>query len=306
MKAFQIGVEGRDPTIFRSFEVDGRITTDTTYRTRIIECFSDVVGKTFLDVGAADGFEARALSTRGATSTVVLEGKDSLYQHALKAAELFAHSNHTVVKGDARVADELGLGRFDVVLCFGFLYHMANPFNVLKRIAHVTDDLLLLETHVAPESWAEARLLPKHRGTLMKRVRTLYLDGERFEGRVCIHRGDQAHSIGSLDDRWTYWLTQASLIKALTRSGFEILHWYHELDPMSPPVIREFGSLLGFGHANTKVFVVARVCPQRRVLVSGGTISDSAAAVMEPRIKESVLDRALFAHGRLVRKLTRR
>lgn len=306
MKAFQAGVEKRDPTIFRSFEIDGQITTDTTYRTRIVEFFTEVKDKTFIDVGAADRFEARALSVRGAASTIVLEGKEPLYRHALQAAELFAHSNHAVVKGDARAIDELGLGRFDVVLCFGFLYHMANPYNVLKRIAHVADDLLLLETHVAPESWAEGLLLPKHRGTLMRGTRTMYLDGERFEGRVCIHRGDQSHSIGSLDDRWTFWLTQASLVKALTRAGFEILHWYHELDPVTPSVIRDFGGKLGFGHANTKVFVVARVSPQRRADVEPGTISDSPTVVAKPHLTESMLDRVLFAQGRLVRKLMRR
>ena len=110
IKAFQPGVEKRDPTIFRSFEIDGQITTDTTYRTRIVESFTEVKDKTFIDVGAADGFEARALSVRGAASTIVLEGKEPLYRQALQAAELFAHSNHAVVKGDARAIDELGLG----------------------------------------------------------------------------------------------------------------------------------------------------------------------------------------------------
>ncbi len=306
MSAFQPGVEGRDPAIFRSFEIDGQITTDTTHRTRIIEFFTEVKGRTFLDIGGADGYEGRALSARGAASAVTLEGKESLYQHALKAAKLFSHPNHAVIRGDARVIDELGLGRFDVVCCFGLLYHMSNPFNLLKRIAHVADDLLLLETHVAPEGWAEGLLLPKHRGTLMRGMRTLYLDSQRFEGRICMHRGDQSHSKGSLEQRWTFWLSQASLVKALTRSGFEILYWHHEPDPCTPQVLGTFGSRLGFGHANTKVFVVARVCKQVRSDVGPGTISDNPTVVTEPQLAESMLDRALFAQGRLVRKLTGR
>ena len=46
------------------------------------------------------------------------------------------------------------------MLCFGFLYHLENPFNVLKRLRNVTGDLLLLETHVAPRSFAG--LLRRH------------------------------------------------------------------------------------------------------------------------------------------------
>jgi 2-polyprenyl-3-methyl-5-hydroxy-6-metoxy-1,4-benzoquinol methylase len=39
-------------------------------------------------------------------------------------------------------------GRFDIVLCYGLLYHLENPLAALRNIAAVCDDLLLLETIV--------------------------------------------------------------------------------------------------------------------------------------------------------------
>ena len=46
----------------RSFDVDGEDRQDVTYRTPIIEHYVDIAGKTFLDVGAADGYESRAVA----------------------------------------------------------------------------------------------------------------------------------------------------------------------------------------------------------------------------------------------------
>ncbi len=291
------------PGVFRTFEIDGALKTDTTYRTGIIESIVPVAGKTFLDVGAADGFESRALALRGAARALAVEGKESLYVQARKAADLLGLDNHDVLKADVRVIDELGLGTFDCVLCFGFLYHMSNSFNVLKRLAHVTNGLLLLETHIAPEPWAKRLLKDKLRGVHLAGVKTLYLDNERFEGRVCMHRGDQAHSKGSLDENWTFWLTAASLVKALTRAGFCIEAWHHEPDPHTPPIIARYGGMLGFGHANTKVFVVARVDPARLPSISPAEISSEPHALVRPRFAKTPADllnrMALSARSRL-------
>lgn len=293
--------EGESP--LRSFTIDGKPTTGTTHRTRIIESIYPVAGRSFLDVGANDGVEAQALAIRGASRAVALEGKRSRWEWAAKGGEALGLSNYEAVLGDARVTDELGLGTFDCVCCFGFLYHMSNPYNVLKRLAHVTGDLLLLETHIAPEPWTERDLLPKHQGVLLRGTRTLYLDGAQFEGRVCIHRGDPAKTQGSLDETWTYWLTAASLVKALTRSGFSVVEWHLELDAQTPEVIAKDGHALRLGHANTKIFVVARIDPARRAMISPGTISARPDAVVRPDMSESLGDRLAYQFGRVRRRL---
>jgi SAM-dependent methyltransferase len=42
------------------------------------------------------------------------------------------------------------MGRFDVVHCYGLLYHLADPAAALAAMASVCDDLFLLETKCAP------------------------------------------------------------------------------------------------------------------------------------------------------------
>ena len=39
------------------------------------------------------------------------------------------------------------VGRFDVVLFLGVLYHLKHPWVALERVASVCDGLLILETH---------------------------------------------------------------------------------------------------------------------------------------------------------------
>lgn len=293
-------------SVLRSFLIDGVETTDTTYRTRIVESITEIAGMRFIDVGAADGYEARAVAHRGASLALAVEGKDSLFAQAAEAAKISGLKNHSVMQGDIRRIDEYHLEEFDCALCFGVLYHMSNPFNLLKRLARVTNGLLLLETHVAPEPWAESLLLPKHSGSLLHGTRTLFLDGERFEGRVCLHRGMHVASKGSLDEEWTFWLTQASLIKALTCAGFSIEAWYHELDAATPPEILRYGGELGFGHANTKVFVVARLADRKPGPVAVGTVSLSAVRQVRPNFREQLVDRLAVLKGRGLRWLSAR
>jgi len=47
----------------------------------------------------------------------------------------------------------LTLGTFDLVLCFGLLYHLENPFLAVRHLAALTGSVLLIESVVAP--WHE-------------------------------------------------------------------------------------------------------------------------------------------------------
>jgi SAM-dependent methyltransferase len=51
------------------------------------------------------------------------------------------------------------LGKFDLVLCFGLLYHLENPFRVIRHLHAVTSQLLLIETMRVPGAHATMALL---------------------------------------------------------------------------------------------------------------------------------------------------
>jgi FkbM family methyltransferase len=44
----------------------------------------------------------------------------------------------------------LSLGTFDMVLCFGLLYHLENPFQTIRNLYALADPYLLIETMIAP------------------------------------------------------------------------------------------------------------------------------------------------------------
>ncbi len=239
----------------RSYIINGKETTETTYRTPIIEYYTDIKGKTFIDIGAADGYESRAVALRGAKHVLSVEGKEALIKSAFEARDYLGINNLDIQQKDARLIDTYGLGTFDVVLCFGYLYHMDNPFNMLKRLKNITNEILLLETHIAP--FRMDNLLAKHVHQLKRDFVEIELDGISFMGKTVYHRGEHAKSKGSLDAQWTFWLTIDSLFKALIRAGFLIRDFHFEQDASAPEVIKKYGALLGYGQANTKIFVVA-------------------------------------------------
>jgi len=51
------------------------------------------------------------------------------------------------------------LGTFDLVLCFGLLYHLENPFRAIRHLQAVTNRLLLIETMRVPDAHATMALL---------------------------------------------------------------------------------------------------------------------------------------------------
>jgi SAM-dependent methyltransferase len=57
------------------------------------------------------------------------------------------------------VEDSLAaLGRFEIVFCYGLLYHLESPVRALRNMAEVCDDLLLIETVVCDSPLPVARL----------------------------------------------------------------------------------------------------------------------------------------------------
>lgn len=141
-----------------------------------------VEGKTVLDIGAWDGYFSFEAERRGASRVVALdhyvwaldlegwerhqterrtEGTPPLPAHEVPglwqpeslpgkrgfdlAREALGSSVEAVVD-DFMDADLDSLGRFDVVLYLGVLYHMENPLAALRRLYEVTGELAVIET----------------------------------------------------------------------------------------------------------------------------------------------------------------
>jgi SAM-dependent methyltransferase len=238
----------------RRFELNGQARYDRTYRTPIIESVTGIAGKTFIDLGCGRGYESYSVAAHGAQAVLGVEGREAFLEVGRSGARYLGVEERVQFAAyDVRRIDEYGLPKADVVLHFGLLYHMDNPFNQLKHVRNICAGDLLLETQIAPLSFEGA---DRAQIAQLSDLSTVYLDGVAFEGRALDYVEDPAQAKGSLDRQRVFWLTVASVQKALDLAGFEVLLTVHNHIPAH---LQPWGELLGYHQKRLKAFFHARV-----------------------------------------------
>jgi len=99
---------------------------------------------TALDVGCGQGFFSELLHRTGMRVQGV-DGRDANVEEA--------HRKHPAIAFRQADVEDPGLGelgRFDLVLCLGLLYHLENPFRAVRNLESVTGHVLVGETRIAP------------------------------------------------------------------------------------------------------------------------------------------------------------
>jgi tRNA (mo5U34)-methyltransferase len=151
------GPAGADDYWFASpFDFDGQGTSTQPRhvqrrfrrRMRLLQIPKDLTGKTVLDMGSWDGFWAFECERRGAKRVLAIDTwvSERHYQTFLYAHERMG-SKIDHVRMDAHDLSPEAIGKFDLVLCLGLLYHLRHPLRALERIRSVTSDQLILETN---------------------------------------------------------------------------------------------------------------------------------------------------------------
>jgi tRNA (mo5U34)-methyltransferase len=126
---------------------------DTPARTAQLEIPADLTGKSVLDIGAWDGALSYEAERRGATRVLATDSfcwggegwgtKDGFdFAHAALGSKVESLEIDPMDLSPERV------GTFDVVLFVGVLYHMRHPLLALERVASVTRELAIVDTHV--------------------------------------------------------------------------------------------------------------------------------------------------------------
>jgi len=103
-----------------------------------------VAGKRVLDLGAGIGRLAEFFVEQGCDVLCV----DARPENIAKLRELYPQRKAAVV--DLEKDDLRGLGEFDVVFCYGLLYHIVDVLGMLKKAAGVCKEMMLIETCIAP------------------------------------------------------------------------------------------------------------------------------------------------------------
>ncbi len=104
----------------------------------------DLSGKRVLDIGCADGYFTFLAESRGAevVSIDAWPRQGFFLAHEIRGSRAEFHQlNVYDLQPDT-------LGMFDIVFFFGVYYHLKNPILALERIASVTREYAIVESHI--------------------------------------------------------------------------------------------------------------------------------------------------------------
>ena len=162
-----------------------------------------------IDLGAGGGELSAELAVRGA-SVVAVEGRE---ENARTIEELrerlgIAPERLSVAVADVRALDWQALGRFDVVVCSGLLYHLEldDQVALARAMRAACDRVAFVDTEVA---WGPVERRGGYSGHAFR---------EHDPGASADERA--AARLASLDNLESFWLTRASLHALLHDAGF--------------------------------------------------------------------------------------
>jgi tRNA (mo5U34)-methyltransferase len=136
---------------------DGIVTPgvdDTPSRMAPLELPSDLSGRSVLDIGAWDGFFSFEAERRGAgrvlaTDSYCWSGEGWGTKEGFLTASRILGSRVDDLEIDVMDLSPERVGTFDLVLFVGVLYHLRHPLLGLERVASVTGDQLIFDSHTA-------------------------------------------------------------------------------------------------------------------------------------------------------------
>lgn len=110
-----------------------------------------------LDVGCGVGDSSKFLLEEG-FDVVAVDGRR---ENVAEAGRRYPEAKFLTANAEDLPAGELGI--FDLVLCFGLLYHLENPFRTIRSLSALTSKVLLVESMCAPGKEPSMQLLDEFR-----------------------------------------------------------------------------------------------------------------------------------------------
>ncbi len=128
----------------------------TNARLQHLESLSlPLTGKSIIDVGCGVGRFSTYLSEKGADVLCV----DGRVENIVKLEELYPTRKSAVV--DVESTDLLEHGNFDVVFCYGLLYHLSDPHGFIKTASKICKEMMIIETCIMDATDPIMRLVPE-------------------------------------------------------------------------------------------------------------------------------------------------
>lgn len=162
-----------------------------------------VPGKTVLDLFCANGGFSMHAALQGARSVTGIDFSAERIDCATKSAAAAGLADRVrFLTGDMYELDRLIAGPFDVVFCFGGLYHVSDPIYILKQVRKATAQSMLLQT---------ASILPDR------------MFGAAPIAKLIVRKDQSASGLTSLSGQTVVWgFTAECLRTMLSVAGFAI------------------------------------------------------------------------------------
>ena len=109
------------------------------------------------DVGCGVGYFSKFLHDSGLRVTGI-DGREQNIEECKRRYPEIAFC-----RGDVEDLYSQQLGAFDLILCFGVLYHLENPFRAIRNLYSLTQKVLLVESMCAPGTKPSMELLDEYR-----------------------------------------------------------------------------------------------------------------------------------------------
>lgn len=197
------------------------------------------------DLGCLEGGYAVEFAKCG-FETIGIEAREENIQKCNYVKDNLNLPNLSFVKDDVR--NMPNYGRFDVVLCYGLLYHLNDPVDFLKIMSSCTNKVLFLNTHFASEFDIRYNLGPLNKffiAPIQKRTGLLEftknhrlspitkVDGYRGRWFREWSRSSTKADIENLlwasyNNHQSFWLCKKDLTKAIQDTGFN--HVFEQFD----------------------------------------------------------------------------
>lgn len=144
---------GKTVPSYHDGELDAIHHTRTTMmRDAIASAFGAPLpsGLAAIDLASHQGWFSAKLHELGFDRIVGVDARTEHVADARLMAEALGHSRTTFRQSDVHALRADDLGTFDLVLCFGLIYHLENPIGALRVARALCRGTCLIETQVAP------------------------------------------------------------------------------------------------------------------------------------------------------------
>lgn len=140
-------VSANKPSPADVFLTDGALAINEARLCHLASLGLDLAGKKVLEVGGGIGLHTCFFESLGCDVLFTDARADNLAE----ARKRYPHRKCMQLDLDVET-DLTRFGKFDIIYCYGTLYHLSKPSEALKALAQICDGMILLETCVTPGS----------------------------------------------------------------------------------------------------------------------------------------------------------